>query len=528
MRRDPPAPRETRASGGARPRAAAVAPWAAAAAAMVAATALAWAAEHAGLPGTAPLVYVVAIVLGAARLPQRAALLGAMLAVVANAYVFVPPRFAFPTQPQDFFTATVFLAVALVVSSLTSRLRTVADLADRRARHAEALRAVAQALGDAEHEPDVVRAAAEAVGAAVGGTARVVRVDVASGVVSPESAPADADAGPTDAERAAARDATASRAPVVRADGATTVVAARVARREGTARVLVARTPRAAAHPDEPLPVLESAAALVREALERARLAELARRAEVESRTERTRSALLRSVSHDLRTPLAVVLGAATHLADRGASLPEAQRTALAREIEREADRLNRLVGNLLSMTRLDAGAVRVAKEWQPLEEVVGAVAARADRLLPGRPLVVDVPSDLPLVPLDAVLVEQVLINLLENAATHTPAGSEVVVRARAAGPTAVVVEVLDRGSGLAPDEREAVFEPFRRGRDGEGRKGVGLGLAVCRGIVQAHGGTISAESRPDGGAVFRFTLPIEGAPPAPPMDAPDAPRGPA
>lgn len=273
---------------------------------------------------------------------------------------------------------------------------------------------------------------------------------------------------------------------------------------------------------------LEVVLPVVREALERARLAELARRAEVESRTERTRSALLRSVSHDLRTPLAVVLGAATHLADRGASLPEAQRTALAREIEREADRLNRLVGNLLSMTRLDAGAVRVAKEWQPLEEVVGAVAARADRLLPGRPLVVDVPSDLPLVPLDAVLVEQVLINLLENAATHTPAGSEVVVRARAAGPTAVVVEVLDRGSGLAPDEREAVFEPFRRGRDGEGRKGVGLGLAVCRGIVQAHGGTISAESRPDGGAVFRFTLPIEGTPPAPPTDAPDAPRGPA
>lgn len=262
---------------------------------------------------------------------------------------------------------------------------------------------------------------------------------------------------------------------------------------------------------------MEGLARVVADALERVRLAGVAQRAELESRTERLRNALLSSVSHDLRTPLAVILGAATHLADRGDELPLERRTALAREIEREVDRLNRLVANLLSMTRLDAGAIQPSKEWQPLDDIVGAVAGRAERLLGGRPLVVDVPASLPLVPIDAVLVEQVLLNLLDNAAKHTPPGTEVVVRARAPSPDAVVVEVLDRGPGLAVGELETVFERFRRGADSAPGQGVGLGLAVCRGIVHAHGGALTAANRPDGGAAFRFTLPCGGPPPTDP-----------
>jgi two-component system sensor histidine kinase KdpD len=264
--------------------------------------------------------------------------------------------------------------------------------------------------------------------------------------------------------------------------------------------------------------LLEGFTALIAEALERATLTEKAQRAEVDARTERLRNALLSSVSHDFRTPLAVILGAASHLVAHGDSLDPSSRRELAQTAEQEAQRLNRLVNDLLAMTRLDAGVVRATKEWQPIEEVVGAALARMERTLEGRTVTVSLPAGLPLVPLDAVLVEQVLVNLLDNATKHTPAGVPIEVAARA-GREEVVLEVLDRGPGLPRGEEEAVFERFHRGSTAAGQ-GVGLGLAVCRGMVNVHGGRLWAENRPDGGVAFRFTLPLEGkAPVLPPTE---------
>ncbi|MFO0934651.1 MAG: ATP-binding protein [Planctomycetota bacterium] len=490
---------------------------AAAVGAIAVATGLGWIAEHADLKESVPLIYVVAIVLIASRAGWRVALLGALLAVLANAYFFVPPAFAFPTKPRDLLMALAFLVVALVVGTMTARLHVYALVADRRARHAEALRGAARALARVEREDEVLRVAASRTAAALDGEAHVV-VLAADGTVGDGVGPAGAVALPP-GEAAAVVEAVGRGAAVhwEEPDTDAAVVASPLAGKGRGFGALVVRRARSQGWNEEGLALVEGMARVVADAYERVRLAGVAQRAELESRTERLRSALLSSVSHDLRTPLAVILGAATHLADRGDDLPLARRTSLAREIEREVDRLNRLVANLLSMTRLDAGAIRPSKEWQPLDDIVGAVAGRSERLLAGRPLVVDVPADLPLVPIDAVLVEQVLINLLDNVAKHTPPGTEVVVRARAPAATEVVVEVLDRGPGLASGEVEAVFERFRRGADSAPGQGVGLGLAVCRGIVHAHGGTLTAANRPDGGAAFRFTLPLDGPPPPDP-----------
>jgi two-component system, OmpR family, sensor histidine kinase KdpD len=244
---------------------------------------------------------------------------------------------------------------------------------------------------------------------------------------------------------------------------------------------------------------------------ERARIAEEGEAARVEAETERLRSSLLSSVSHDLRTPLAVITGAATTLLTSAVAAP-VQRDLLA-AIHDESVRLTRLVQNLLDMTRLAAGALVVKKEWQSVEAVVGAALGRVEDRLDGRPLTVRVPEALPLLPFDAVLVEQALINLLENAAKHTPLGTPIEVSA-AADPTTVVLEVADRGPGVPEPERSRIFEKFYRVQGGPA-SGAGLGLAICRGIVEAHGGRIWVADREGGGARFVFTLPIEGSPPA-------------
>jgi two-component system, OmpR family, sensor histidine kinase KdpD len=186
-----------------------------------------------------------------------------------------------------------------------------------------------------------------------------------------------------------------------------------------------------------------------------------------------------------------------------------------------EALRLNRLVRNLLDMTRLDAGALKVKKELQPLEEVVGAALYRLDDRLRGRPVGTSIPQDLPLAAFDAILIEQVLINLIENAVKHTPAGSPIDVAARALEGE-VEIEVADRGPGVDRPNVERVFEKFFRVREGEGG-GVGLGLTICRGIVSAHAGRIWVEERPEGGASFRFTLPLDHLVEPPPPLAEEA-----
>jgi two-component system, OmpR family, sensor histidine kinase KdpD len=250
-------------------------------------------------------------------------------------------------------------------------------------------------------------------------------------------------------------------------------------------------------------------AAQIALAMERARLAEETSRARSEIEAEQLRSSLLSSVSHDLRTPLAVITGATSTLLQPESRLEDDTRQELLKTVLEEAERLNRLIRNLLDMTRLEAGAVKVKKEWLPLEELVGAALDRTEARLAGRDVHVNVPVNLPLVACDPVLIEQTLINLLENAAKYSSGPIDIDATATS---DELIVQVGDRGPGVPPGEELNVFDKFQRGaRDGD-REGVGLGLTICRAIVAAHGGRIWVSAREGGGASFRFSLPIDGA----------------
>jgi len=229
------------------------------------------------------------------------------------------------------------------------------------------------------------------------------------------------------------------------------------------------------------------------------------------AKMEEMRSALLSAVSHDLRTPIASITGAATALRD-DPDLDIRTRDELVEAVIDQAGRLERLVANLLDMTRLESGGIALKRDWVPLDEMVGSALTRLEARLGERKVAVDIPDDVPLLFVDPVLMEQLFVNLLENADNHTPPGSSLEIRARSDGDR-VRIDILDHGIGFAPDMEERVFEKFVRG-SASGAAGAGLGLPICRGIVEAHGGSIWAENRSDGGAILHVVVPHAGTPP--------------
>jgi two-component system, OmpR family, sensor histidine kinase KdpD len=243
--------------------------------------------------------------------------------------------------------------------------------------------------------------------------------------------------------------------------------------------------------------------------IERARLRRESLQVEVLKRTDALRAALLSSVSHDLRTPLASIKASASSLLQEDVQWDEETRRSFALTIEREADRLNRLVANLLDMSRIEGGALKPEKEWYPIDELIHDVLGRMQQMLQNRTVMTHLPDDLPPVKLDYLEIDQVLTNLIENAVRYTPAGSPIEIGTQIDG-NQMVVSVADRGPGIPPADLERVFDKFYRVL-GTGVKttGSGLGLAVSKGLVEAHGGRIWAENRAGGGAIFSFTLPL-------------------
>ncbi len=245
-------------------------------------------------------------------------------------------------------------------------------------------------------------------------------------------------------------------------------------------------------------------------AIERVNLADDVDRARLAAESDRLQAALLTSISHDLRTPLASILGSASSLNAAGAVFDEATRASLIGTIQEEAERLNRFIGNLLDMTRLESGQLLPRTVLSDVPDVVGAALQRADKILAGHRVAVELQPNLPLIDVDVVLFEQVLFNLLDNAAKYAPAGTQVRIRSwREAGT--VKFSVDDEGEGIPPADMERIFDKFFRVRGSDRRRaGTGLGLAICRGFIEAMGGTIVAGNRPDRvGAVFTITLPV-------------------
>jgi two-component system sensor histidine kinase KdpD len=272
----------------------------------------------------------------------------------------------------------------------------------------------------------------------------------------------------------------------------------------------------------EQLQQLDTLARQVAIALERVHYVEIAQQAVVEMESERLRNALLAAISHDVRTPLTALIGLAESLRHSQPALAASQ-AETAHALAEQARELNALVNNLLDMARLQSGAVSLRMEWQSVEEVVGSAIRAAQHALGKRGVVTRLPADLPLVEFDAVLIERVLVNLLENAAKY--GAPPIVVQAHATADT-LVLTVTDRGPGLpmsVKGHEQSLFDKFTRGASESATPGVGLGLAICKAVVDAHRGRIRAANAPGGGAEFTLTLPRR-APPEVPPDSPTEP----
>ncbi|HSM93595.1 MAG TPA: DUF4118 domain-containing protein [Anaeromyxobacteraceae bacterium] len=465
------------------------------------------------------MLFLLGVVVVALTSTRGASLLAAALAVLAYDWFFVPPAHTLDVADVRYLlTFAMMFGVSLLVSTLTHRLREQQRAAFVREHRASILYALTRGLAAASDDRGVAEACVEATSAVFDADVAFLRVrgeEWTSLAATPGAAPLDP------AEREVARWVAISGQPAglgSEALGDEPVLCAPVRAWGEVAAVLVVR-PRGQRVPDaEQRSLLEAAGRQAALALDRVRLSEEARRAALRAEAEQLRSGLLSAVSHDFRTPLAAVVGAATTLRDEGEGLDAATRRELSEAICEEGERLERLVANLLDMTRLDAGTVEPKREWVPLDEVVGSALGRLGRLLDGRPVETRLEADAAMVSIDPLLVEQLIVNLLENAAKYTPAGSPIELRATREG-AAVVLEVADRGPGIPPGDEERIFERFRRGTH-PGVRGVGLGLAVSRAIATVHGGTLVAANRDGGGALFRLTLPLPAEPP-PPVPAP-------
>ncbi|HEV8336563.1 MAG TPA: sensor histidine kinase KdpD [Candidatus Polarisedimenticolia bacterium] len=472
------------------------------------------------------MLYLLVIMIAAIRFGRGPSVLAAALSVGLFDFFFVPPYLTFDVgDTRHILTFGMMFAVGLVISELTLRVRRQEQEARLREERTRVLYNVSRDLGSALDDKQVAEAAARHAAEIFGGGAAILLPGNAGNLELKAKAGSPL---PLDVpELGVARWVLEHGRPA--GPGTDTLPGARltcipIQASASALGVLAVASDQPALQQAEQRHFLEALVRQIALALERARLAEEAKSVALRARTEEMRSSLLSAVSHDLRTPLGAITGAATTLRDESEGLDATERAELLDTLCEEAERLERLVGNLLDMTRLESGTLEPKREWVPLEEIVGSALTRLDRKLEGREVSTEVPDGLPLLSADPVLLEQAFVNLLENAVKHTPAGSPIEIRARNSDD-AVEVDVSDRGPGLPPGSESQIFEKFHRGPQ-TGARGTGLGLAIARGIVQAHGGTLTAENRAGGGAVFRMTLPQTGTAPSMPEAAVLAPPG--
>jgi two-component system, OmpR family, sensor histidine kinase KdpD len=471
---------------------------------------------HLKLPDMVAL-YLLAITISATLYGRGPSLLAATLSVLAYDFFFVPPILTFAVSDlRHMATFVVMFVVGVIISGLTLRVRRHEREARKREERTAALYALSQGLSEAEDEVATAALFARLGRETFESDVTVFGLDGTGHLVARSSTfPQGAS---TQSERRVLEDAR-ERGSLAADEGPKVLGEARyVPLRVGTTLVgALTFSPSLGLRDAEDASFLDAFAQQGALALQRIRLKEQAEAAALRARTEEMKNALLSTVSHDLRTPLAAITGAATTLRDDRMPAGEPERSELLETICEEADRLDRLVRNLLDMTKVEAGALKVKREWVPLEEIVGAALTRLEKALIGRPVGIALPPQLPLLSVDAVLLEQVFVNLLENAVKYTPEKSAIEIRASVEGDR-VLIAVSDRGPGLPTGVESRVFEKFFRAGSSI-MPGAGLGLAICRGVVEAHGGEISAENREGGGAAFVMTLPLAPDAPSVPTD---------
>jgi two-component system, OmpR family, sensor histidine kinase KdpD len=455
-------------------------------------------------------IFILAVVLVGVRLGRGPAALAAIVSVCAFDFFFVPPQFSFAVSDvQYLLTFFIMLTVGLIAGQLTAGLRFQARVASHREERSSALYEIARDLSGAVQIDQVVTISAESIERTFRASATLLLPDAGHLIVAPGDLTAlQVDIGIAQWSFDKVQPAGFGTDTLPGSDILYLPLRAPVAARGVLA--IKAQNRRLLRIPEQ-RQLLDTFAALIAIALERVHYVAIAQNALVSMESERLRNSLLAALSHDLRTPLTVLVGLGDILALSTPSLT-AQQLETANAIKDEAHRMSALVTNLLDMARMESGEVKLNLEWQPFEEVVGTAINGTKNMLKAHHVEIHIPRDLPLVRFDAILIERVLVNLLENASKYTPPGSRVTLSAEVVGDR-LSVSVADDGPGLPAGGEETVFQKFARGERESATPGVGLGLAICRAIIDAHRGTIAGRNRSGGGAVFTFTLPL-GQPP--------------
>ncbi len=457
------------------------------------------------------MIYLLAVFVVAVRLGRGPAVLTALLSVALFDFFFVPPHISFSVADAQYLvTFVVMLAVGLITSHLAAQLGERSEAAQASAEETRVLYGLARDLGATLSYAQV----AEILDRFFGGLGMRGGLLVSESVEAPDELVGHGGYHPDEYEVVQARTAYREGATVEALAFGATEPSALFLPFSGTTRVRGVIV--AAAPPSSPerlrakRSLLGVVASLVGIAVERIHFADIAQRSELDAQTEKLRSSILSSISHDLRTPLTTLVGLADSVADARADLPDEVRET-AGIIRGQAHSMHRMVSNLLEMARLQSGRVALNRQWQPLDEVIGSSTRLLGELLARRRVLIDLPADLPLVCFDAVLIERVFCNLLENAAKYSADGAAIEIAATV-GDGRLDVSVCNEGAGFPGERPDALFDLFVRGAQEAAVPGTGLGLALCRAIVGAHGGEIVAENRP-GRACVRFTLPQETPP---------------
>jgi two-component system sensor histidine kinase KdpD len=466
------------------------------------------------------LGYLTAVVFIATRAGLLPSLYTAVLSFFCYNFFFTDPYYTFSVfQEQDLLTITFFLVVAVLTGNLAARLKRQVEAMRRNARRTETLFDFSRKIAAAASLDDVLWAAVHHVASTLECHSLVLlpdshgRLDIAAGY-PPEDQLTPNDRGAADWAWQHGRRAGWSTDTL---PGSAWLFLPLATQRGKLGLLSVTFADASRNLTPEQMQLLEALGDQVAIAIERTNLVRDIEEVRLVTETERLRSALLSSVSHDLRTPLVSVIGSATNLVAPDHALSESDRVQLAETILEESERLNRYVQNLLDMTRLSYGALQPSREWADIRELVGRAIKRVEKLARGHRIEHDMPADLPPVHIDPVLIEQVLVNLLDNAIKYSPADARITIEAEH-GKDQLIVRVCDEGPGIPPEAREAVFDMFYRVRAADKQPaGTGLGLSICRGIVEAHGGVIVAKpGRAGRGTIIEFTLPLTAMPSVP------------
>ncbi len=461
------------------------------------------------------MVYLLGVVVVAARYGRGPSVLSSFFSVVLFDFCFVPPRFSFAVSDSQYLiTFTVMLLVALVISSMTASTRHQAKIASHRERRIASLYAMSRELAVTRGEQNILGIAVKHLAEVFESQAVILLPDETGRIVYPASEGVVESCHGSDlsvAQWVYDHAQMAGQGTDTLPGGDMVYIPLNAASGMIGVLALLPLNPARIALPEQQR-LLETFTSQIALALERVSLAVEAQRAQVKMETEQLRNTLLSAISHDLRTPLAAIVGASSSLIRDSDKLDEHARRELGQAIYDESIRMSGLANNLLDMARLEAGAVVLNRQWQPLEEVVGGALAGMTARMGNHPVSVRLPRDLPLVEIDSMLIERVFANLLENAVKYTPTGTRIEIFA-SSDRNELVVTVADHGHGIPSGEEKRIFEKFHRVASEGNQGGAGLGLTICRAIVEAHGGRMWADDFPGGGAAFHFTLPLTEPP---------------